>query len=349
MSFDQPIITPITLSSIFAMQKPSSNKGHQYSRVSNPTRNELEKKLATLENAQHASVFSSGSAAITTVMHLFHAGDRIICHQQLYEGSQRILKTMTEQFGLAITYLDLTEPEEALKQIKNPTSIKAIWFETVTNPLLEVMNIQKINKLAKKLNCLIISDNTLANPLQVKPLNQGADLVIESLSKIINGHSDVIAGMIATNNTTLANKIKTLQHTMGSILSPFDSFLILRSLSTLAIRNREQQKNAKRIVKKLRQHQKLKKVIYPGFGNITSFQLRNSREADKFITQLKTIKIAHSFGGTETVIQQPARMMDLDLSSPIKIKPDLFRLSIGLEKTKLIINDLNQALNSLLK
>ena len=357
------IVTPIHLSTIFAMQKPSSHEGFQYGRIGNPTRQILEDTLAHLHNANHAAVFSSGSAAMTAILATLKQGDNVACHDVVYEGTLRLLKRVFEKFGVTVRFTDFKQRTVVPNIFLAKT--KLVWIESPTNPLLDLLDIAHIANLAHNQGALLVVDNTFATPILQKPLALGADIVVESLTKGINGHSDAIGGVVVTDNSSFFSSIVFLQHTMGAILSPFDSFLILRGIKTLPIRMKHQQKNAKRIAAWLQSQTLIRTVHFPGLNNPSETQLLNRQmlgpgslisfnlRLDKikpfaFLSKLKLISIAHSLGGPETLIQQPTTMMDLSFTVEQKrrfgINDGFFRLSIGLEDLRDIINDLQQAL-----
>jgi len=353
------VVPPVHFSTIFAMETPSSSEGFQYGRVGNPTRSILEKSIADLHSANHACAFSSGSAAITTVLSTLNTGDHVICHRMVYEGTARLMVKVFTKFGVNVTFTDLTKPNLLHQALSKQT--KLIWIESPTNPLLEMLDIRTLANIAHTSNTLLIVDNTFATPIFQTPLLHGADIVVESLTKGINGHSDAMGGFIATNNEEIFRKIQFLQHTMGAVLSPFDCFLILRGIKTLFIRMRQQEKNARIIAKWLRKQSAIKNILFPffqqmnldkqmlGSGTMISFVINPKIVMPTiFLSKLKLITIAHSFGGPETLIQQPTTMMDLSFSKrqlqTWGITDNFFRLSVGLEDPKDTINDLKQAL-----
>jgi len=346
MNKNTAIIPPVCVSTIFAMETPFNDMAFQYSRVGNPTRKTLETTLAHLEEAKFCSVFSSGSSAISTFLLTLKPGDTVLCHTVMYEGTQRLFQKLFNQLNIRFQAVDMNNMT-LVKTMMKP-NIRWIFFESPTNPLVEVLNIQSICKLAHQHNVQVVVDNTLASPVIQKPLTLGADVVIESLSKAINGHSDVIGGLIATNNVSLSKKILFLQQTMGTVLSPIDCFLVLRGLKTLRIRTEAQQKSAREIFAFLSAHKNIANVNFPNNGSLLSFHIKQSIHPNTFLKRLRLITIAQSFGGTETVIQQPTRMMRLSLTKKeqnrLLINDSLFRLSIGLEHATDIISDLKQAL-----
>lgn len=340
------IIPSLCVSTIFPMRHPFSDTQFQYGRVGNPTRKRLEIVLAHLEAAQFCTVFSSGSSAIATFLLTLRPGDIVLCHTVMYEGTQRLFQTIFKKLAIHCVCVDMNNLATVESNIK--PNVKWIFFESPTNPLLETFNMQSICTIAHQHHIHVAIDNTLASPAVQKPLNLGADIVIESLSKAINGHSDVIGGLIATNSPTLHKKFVFLQQTMGAILSPFDCFLVERGLKTFEIRMKTQQKTARTIVSFLSKQKNIKKINFPNQGQIVSFHIKQSLNPTLFLKRLKRITIAQSFGGTETTIQQPTKMMHLSFTKAerkiFSIDDRLFRLSVGLENVQDIITDLREAL-----
>lgn len=338
------ITAPIHLSTVFAMKNPSSTKGFQYGRVGNPTRKLLEKTLADLHGCAFAAVFSSGSAAISSLFATLAKDDHVLCHEEVYEGTQRILEKIFKKFGLCFEFINMSDPENIKKRVTKKTKI--IFLESPTNPLLTILDIKNISKIAHQKNIMVVIDNTIATPIFQKPVGLGADVIIESLTKAINGHTDALGGVIATNNKRLFNEVKFIQHTLGAILSPFECFLILRGLKTLVIRMKTQQKNAEDAIKFLKQQRKASNIKHMGF--LISFKFQGSqKEITNFLKSLRLITIGHSFGGVESLIQQPTTMMNLSSQQEKIISSNLLRLSIGLEDSSDIIDDLKQALKSI--
>lgn len=328
-----PIIPPIILSTTMAQIIPEQSG---YSRVDNPTRLLLENDLAKLEKAKFALAFSSGSSAITNLLAILKSGDEIICHQEIYEGTLRLLLKVFSKFGIKVKLVDIRK----LKSVNQKT--RMIWLENVTNPTLQIIDVKKVCQKFKHKNLLIIVDNTFATPVFQNPLKLGADIVIHSLTKFINGHHDVTAGAIMLDNKKIFKQLKFLQHTIGAIPSPFDCFLIQRSLETLTIRMKQHQANAQKITDFLKSHPKISQVSFPGFSGLVSFWLKGGKQKTlKFLSNLKHIKIAHSLGGTQSTIMHPVSMMTLSMP----IDDNLIRLSVGLENHQNIINDLKQALS----
>jgi cystathionine gamma-lyase len=341
MTLSTPISPPITLSTTMAQNSPGQGG---YSRVDNPTRLLLERELAKLEKGRHALAFSSGSSAASTLLCLLKSNDHIICSQDIYEGTLRLLTHVFNKFNLEVSLVDFSNLDAVKSSIKPNT--KLIWFENITNPTLKQINVKPISDLVKNKGILTLVDNTFATPVFCNPLSQGADIVLHSLTKFIGGHHDVTAGALIVNDVKLFNKLKFLQHTIGATPSPFDCFQLLQHLKTLSIRMNQHCKNAKRVSTFLESESNISRVSFPGISGIVSFWIKTRPK--QFINKLTHIKIAHSLGGTESTILQPTSMMTWSLSksrlTKMGISNNLFRLSVGLENNQLIINDLKRAL-----
>lgn len=333
MSNLSPIVPLINLSTTMAQKIPEQGG---YSRVDNPTRLSLEKELAKLEKAKFALAFSSGSAAIMTILATLKAGDEVICHQEIYEGTLRLLTKVFSKLDVKVNLTDVNK----LKSVGQ--RVKIVWLENVTNPTLQIIDVKKICQRLKQKNLLIVVDNTFATPVFQNPLPMGADIVVHSLTKFISGHHDVTAGAIMLNDQKLFKQLKFLQHTVGAVPSPFDCFLIQRSLETLNLRMKQHQKNAQKVTDFLKTSSHVSQVSFPGFSGSVAFWIKgNKQKTLEFLAKLKHIKIAHSLGGTQSTIMHPASMMTLSLP----INDCLVRLSVGLEDDQIIINDLRQALS----
>lgn len=363
------IITPIDLSTIFAQKEPGEPE-FQYGRVHNPTRSVLEKTMAQLESGNFGLMFSSGQAAATTILSVFEKEDHIICSVDVYEGTIQLLEKVFKKFGIEFDIIEMTE-ENLRKSIRKNT--KLVWFETPTNPLLKIIDIKKVSEIAKEHKIKVLVDSSFATPILQEPLKLGADIVLHSLTKFINGHNDVTAGAIVLNDEELYEKLKFLQYTLGAVPSPIDCFLILRGLKTLSIRMKKHGENALKIAKFLENHKKIEKVIFPGleshtnhklakiqmngFGGVVSFCVKGDLKSTvKFLKNLRLISIAQSYGGAETVVQHPIKMMassfkSLNLSKEEVekkgITDNFLRLSLGLEDSNDLINDLKQALEKI--
>lgn len=330
-----PINIPVFLSTTF-VQKETSQWG--YSRVDDPTRLSIEKELAPLEGAKHSLAFSSGSSAIASLLMLFKSNDHVIFHKEIYEGTLRLAEKIFKNFGMKFDLVDLNNLKELKKAVKPSTRL--ILFESITNPNLETVNIEDVCRLAKKNRILTAVDNTIATPVFERPLKKDADFVIHSLTKFISGHHDVFGGAIMLNNSTLFKKLKFIQQTTGCVLHSLDCHLVSRGVKTLDIRMKRHTENARFIYVFLKNHNKIKKVSFPGKSGLISFIVNENINIESFLKKLSFIKIAQSFGGTETTILHPQSMMAFSFP----VGKNFFRLSVGLEVPQIIIKDLSNAL-----
>lgn len=362
-------ITPIHLSSTFA--KPnfeSTILGHGYSRLSNPTREVMEEKLGALENAGHTICYASGQAAeVAVILSFLKSGDEIICFDDIYGGTRRLLGQVFDSFGIKTHFIDLREIEN-IKNIFNE-SIKMIWFETPTNPFLSLCDIRAIVDFAKNENILTVLDNTFATPYLQKPLNFGVDIVVHSMTKYINGHSDSIAGAVCLNDSKLYERLRFVSNSTGMVLSPMDAYLNIRGIKTLALRMDRHCKNALFVANFLETHTKIKEVIYPGlptfkqydlaksqmkngFGGVVSVYLDTDYEGVKrFAKNLDIFILAESLGGAESLYGAPYFMshgsVDSSVKEKLNITPNLLRLSIGLEDENDLVEALDKALRAI--
>jgi len=355
-------IVPIYQTSTFTQEEIGKHKGYEYSRTGNPTRATLEECLASLENGKLGLVFSSGLAATAAVLSLLKTGDHVVAMDDLYGGTYRLFEKIYSPIGISFTYVDGTNPDEFKKAIKSET--KLIWLETPTNPLLKIADIKAISTITKSKNVLLAVDNTFASPYFQQPLNLGADIVVHSTTKYIGGHSDVIGGAVILNDTDLYEKIKFYQNAAGGVSGPFDSWLTLRGLKTLAIRMKEHEKNAIAVVNFLSKHRKVLSVNYPGlsshpqyelakkqmtgFGGMVSFQIKGGfEEANNFMKNLKVFALAESLGGVESLVSYPPKMTHASIPKEERekrgITDNLIRLSVGIEDTEDILNDIENA------
>lgn len=360
------VVAAIHLSSTFARANVDMpTNGYEYSRSLNPTRAALEKRLAALENAQFGLAFASGMAAETTLLlALMKANDHIIAFDDLYGGTKRLFnKVFLERFNLHFSFVDARKSEFIEKAIHSET--KMIWIESPTNPLLKLCDIKKMADLAKKHKLLLVIDNTFMSPYFQQPLALGADIVLHSTTKYINGHSDSVGGAMMLNDKKLFDQLQYTQNATGAILSPFDSYLVLRGTKTLGLRMRQHEKNAIKISHFLEKHAKIAKVIYPGlashpdhalakkqmtgFGGMISFELKGDvTHAKKFIENLKFFAVAESLGGVESLIEIPAIMTHASVPKEVRdeigLTETLIRVSVGIEHVDDLIQDLENAL-----
>jgi cystathionine gamma-lyase len=363
------VAMPIHLTSTYAREKVDvPTAGYEYSRTENPTRDALQMRLAALENAKYALAFSSGLGAETSlVLGLLKAGDHIVAFDDLYGGTRRLLtRVFQERFKIEVTYVDARDPKEVEKAIRTNTCL--VWLETPTNPLLKICDIREICRIAHSANATVVVDNTFMSPYFQQPLNLGADIVMHSTTKYINGHSDSIGGALMMNNNELYEKLKFVQNAAGAILSPFESYLILRSTKTLAVRMRQHQENAMQIARYLENHPKVVRVIYPGlesypqhelakaqmsgFGGMVSVELDVPLgKAKQFVESLKFFALAESLGGVESLVELPALMthasVPVDERKRIGLSDGLVRLSVGIENVEDLLSDIENALKTI--
>lgn len=357
------ISVPIYQTSTFVQEAPGVNRGFDYARTNNPTRQALEKIIAELEGGSIAAAFASGLAAIDAVVKLLKTGDEIVAVDDIYGGAFRLFTQVYEKFGISVKYVDATKAENVFDAITPKT--KLIWIETPTNPTLKISDIAAIAKIAKASNCLLCVDNTFASPALQKPLLLGADIVIHSATKYLGGHSDLIAGLVIAKDKELGEKIKFIQNASGAILSPFDSWLVIRGIETLPLRIKQHCLNAQQVAEFLEQHPEVDKVFYPGlkshvnhdiaakqskgFGGIVSFTLKNDTEeaAIQFVKSTQLFKLAESLGGIKSLLCHPANMTHKSIPAEKRraagVADSLIRLSIGLEEAEDLIRDLEQA------
>lgn len=354
---------PIYQTATYAHPAVGQSTGYDYSRLQNPTREQLEKIVASLEGGLDALAFSSGMAAITTLMEIFKPGDHIISEADLYGGSIRLFDHINQKNGIEFSRINFAEedPENYIKE-----NTKAIYIETPTNPMMNVIDIRKTAELAKKHNLLLIVDNTFLSPYFQRPFELGADIILHSGTKFLSGHNDTLVGFIVVNTPELSEKLRYIIKTTGAGLAPFDSWLVLRGIKTLPIRMEKAQENAQAIVEFLLQEKKVKNVYYPGipgtnnyevcksqasgFGSMLTFEVESKALALHILESLKLIPFAESLGGVETLITYPTTQTHADVPEEIRIKngitDSVLRLSAGIEDKKDLIADLKQAIDS---
>ncbi len=354
------IIPPVHLSTTFYQEIPGRHKGFEYSRTQNPTRRTLEEVLASLEDGNFALAFSSGCAATMAVLSILKTGDEIISSSDIYGGTYRIFEKILRQYGITTNYVFSNDPYE-IKDLLNERT-KIIWIETPSNPLLKLYSINDIASI-KRSNTILVVDNTFATPYFQRPLNHGADIVVHSSTKYLNGHSDVVGGAVITNNEDIYQRIKFYQNAAGAIPSPFDCFLTLRGIKTLSIRMERHFENARKVYNYLKNNRFIKKVYFPdiendeiykrqmaGFCGMISFEFGNDyAQTEMFLKSLKIIKNAESLGGIESLICIPSKMTHASLSYEERekrgITDNLLRLSTGIENAEDIIDDLSKAIS----
>lgn len=354
------ISVPIYQTSTFVQEAPGVNKGFDYARSGNPTRAVLESLIAKLENGTTGSAFASGLAAIDAVIKLLEAGDEILAVDDIYGGAFRMFTHVYQKFGITVRYTDTTSAENVLNNISSKT--KLIWIESPTNPTLKISDIQAISKIAKANGCLLCVDNTFASPALQQPLSLGADIVVHSATKYLGGHSDLIAGLVITKDQETGEKIRFIQNASGAILSPFDSWLVIRGIETLQLRVKQHCANAQEIAEFLDQHPAVEKVYYPGlknhvnhdvaarqakgFGGVVTFTLKNDtvEAATAFVTSTQYFKLAESLGGVKSLLCHPASMTHKSIPDEKRraagVADSLIRLSVGLEDVEDLIADL---------
>ncbi len=356
------VMTPVYLTSTYVQQELGKNKGYEYSRVSNPTRDALEQNIAALENGKHGMAFGSGMAAIDAIFRLLKPGDHVVVSHNVYGGTYRIGKMVLEDYGLQFDFVDTTNLDLVKKSIRKNT--KMIFIETPTNPTMEITDLTAIAMIAKKRRLISVADNTFATPYLQRPLDHGFDVVIHSLTKYLNGHSDMLGGMVVTSSAKITGRLRFLQKATGGILSPFDAWLCLRGTKTLPVRMERHGDSAMHIARWLVTQKKIKKVYYPGlpahpqyqlakrqmknFGGMISFELGSLAAAKQFLKRVRLCALAESLGGVETLISHPATMTHASIPPAIRRKigvtDGLVRISVGLEDVDDLIDDLTLAL-----
>ena len=363
------IMTPIYTSSTYVQESPGVHKGYDYSRSINPTRKALEACIADLEGSSYGYAFSSGMAACATVLEVLHSGDHVLAMDDLYGGTYRLFEDVRKRSaGLKFTFSDLSDLSTLKSSITSNT--KMIWVETPTNPLLKIVDLVGIAKFAKENNLISVCDNTFCSPYVQNPLELGFDIVVHSATKYLNGHSDLIGGVVVCSNQKpeLADQVLYIQNAVGSIMSPFDSFLLLRSLKTLAVRMERHCENAMKIASFLENHKAIEKVIYPGlkthphheiaskqmrgYGGMITLILKGGLDSAKsFLERTEIFSLAESLGGVESLIEHPAIMTHASIPPEIReeigISDGLVRLSVGIESLDDLIQDLEVALKDL--
>lgn len=356
------IMPPIYQTSTFVQSSPGEHKGYEYTRSHNPTRSRLEECLASLENAKHCLVTSSGLAASTLIMHMLPKGSKIICGDDVYGGTYRLFTKVFPDIH-EFHFVDTTDHKKLENEIQR-IKPALVWLETPTNPLLKISDIEIISGLAKKAGALTVVDNTFMSPFFQNPLTLGADLVIHSMTKFINGHSDVVGGAVMMNSDEIRDKLFYLQNAIGPSQSPFDSWLVLRGIKTLAVRMKAHERNATKLAYYLQEHSKVERVIYPGlkshpqhdiaqrqmkgFGGMITFFLKGGiEESRRFLENVKLFSLAESLGGVESLVDHPAIMTHASIPKEVReglgIYDNLIRLSVGIEDGDDLIADLEAA------
>jgi cystathionine beta-lyase/cystathionine gamma-synthase len=357
------VTVPIYPTSTFAQQELGKHKGYEYARVSNPTRTRLEQNLAALENGASAHVFSSGMAAVTALTQCFlKQGDHLLCGHNVYGGVPRLFNQVLANYGIEFSYVDTSDLDAVKKAMRRNTKI--VWVETPTNPLMVLTDIREVARVAHGSGAELVVDNTFMSPYFQRPLDLGADMVMHSTTKFLNGHSDGLGGVIAATKPAHAEKLAFMQKAAGAILSPFECWLVLRGVKTLAVRMVKHDENGRAVADFLRNHRKVKKVLYPGFadhpqhalarrqmtgfGSMITFETGSLRNAKKMLAKVRVCILGESLGGVETLISHPATMTHAALGEKgrkqIGLTDGMVRISVGIEDIEDLLADLDQAL-----
>ena len=358
------IMPPIYATSTYVQESPGVHKGYEYSRTQNPTRMAYERCIADLESGTHGFAFASGMAATGTILELVDTGSHIVAMDDLYGGTRRLFSGVRERSaGLNFSYADLSDLEAAAAALRDDTAM--VWIETPTNPMLKLVDLKAIVALAKKSGAIVVVDNTFATPYLQRPLELGCDIVMHSATKFINGHSDMVGGVVATSRDDLAERLAYLQNSIGSVSGPFDSFLALRGVKTLDVRMERHCRSALHIAEWLESHGNVESVVYPGleshpqhelakeqmpgFGGIVTFFINGDLgDARRFLERCKVFSLAESLGGVESLVDHPAIMTHASVPAKeraaLGISDTLIRLSVGIEAVDDLIADLDQAL-----
>jgi cystathionine beta-lyase/cystathionine gamma-synthase len=353
------VTVPIYQTSTYVQDAVGEHKGYDYSRVANPTRSALQECLASLESAEYGIAFSSGLGATTTVMHLLNPGDRVVLIADVYGGVYRMTSQVYEPKGYVFDYLPAADFDDLASNLDDRTRL--VWIETPSNPMLNIVDIKKAAEAAHAAGAILVVDNTFATPYLQRPLELGADIVVHSTTKYLGGHSDVIGGFAATNDPTIAERLYFLQKSLGAVPGPFDCWLVLRGIRTLAVRMRQHCRNAHAVAGWLSRHSRVERVLYPGlpehpghaiaarqmrdFGGMISFLAESEEEAVALVARTKIFQLAESLGGVESLIEHPARMTHASTAdAPFAAPRNLVRLSVGIESAEDLIADLEAAL-----
>ena len=356
------VTVPIYATSTYVQEEIGKHKGYEYARVSNPTRTRLEESLAALEGGIASRVFASGMAAINSVASLLKAGDHVVCGHNLYGGTPRLFNQVWADFGLEFSYVDTTDPKHIAHAIRKHTRL--VFIETPTNPLMALTDIRAVSEVCRRKKIDLVVDNTFMSPYFQQPITLGADLVVHSTTKFLNGHSDGLGGVVICTRSDQADKLAFLQKAAGAILSPFECWLVLRGVKTLAVRMQQHDRNGRRVAEFLARHKKVKKVFYPGlpdhpqhelarrqmsgFGSMITFETGSLSKANKMLRRVRVCSLAESLGGVETLISHPATMTHAAYGEKgrkaIGITDGMVRISVGIEDVEDILLDLDQAL-----
>ena len=357
------VVVPIYQTSTFAQDAVGKHKGYEYSRTRNPTRTALEACIAALEGGRHGLAFASGMAAETVIMHLLEPGDHTVAVDDLYGGTYRLFRRVLEPTGLSFSFVDGSDLQAVERALTERT--RMVWVESPTNPLLKLVDIEAVSRLAHARQALLVVDNTFMSPYFQRPLALGADIVVHSATKYLGGHSDVIGGALVVNREDLAERLAFLQNALGGVPGPLDAWLVLRGLKTLAIRMREHDRNARLVAAFLSEHPKVARVFYPGlpsnpqrelarrqmsgFGGMISFEVKGGLDpARRVVERTQLFTLAESLGGVESLIELPAAMTHSSIPAETRrahgVADGLVRLSVGIEDVADLISDLDRAL-----
>src|SRR6201997_3825474 len=359
------VTVPIFATSTYVQEEIGKHKGYEYARVSNPTRDRVETNLAALEGGAAARVFSSGMAAIHAIVNTLKSGDHVVCGNDLYGGTPRLFNQVMSDFGLGFSYVDTSDAENVQRAIRKNT--RMVYVETPTNPLMRLSDLASISAICRRKKVVLVVDNTFMSPYFQQPLELGADLVVHSTTKFLNGHSDGLGGVVVCAQQEHADKLAFLQKAAGAILSPFECWLILRGVKTLAARMEIHDRSGRIVADFLSRHQRVKAVFYPGladhpqhalakrqmsgFGSMITFETGSLKNANKMLKKVRVCSLAESLGGVETLISHPATMTHAALGEKgrkaIGITDGLVRISVGIEDVEDILDDLDQALNAI--
>jgi cystathionine beta-lyase/cystathionine gamma-synthase len=356
------VAVPIYPTSTYVQQELGKNKGYEYARVSNPTRTRLEENLAALEGGVASRVFASGMAAINAICTMYKSGDHVVCGNDLYGGVPRLFNQVLANFGMEFTYVDTSEAKNVERAIRKNT--RAVYIETPTNPLMSLSDIAAISQVCRRKKVELVVDNTFMSPYFQQPIALGADMVVHSTTKFLNGHSDGLGGVVVCTTQDQSEKLAFVQKAAGAILSPFECWLVLRGVKTLAVRMEQHDRSGRMVAEFLARHKKVKKVFYPGlpehpqhdlaqqqmtgFGSMITFETGSRSNANQMLKEVRVCSLAESLGGVETLISHPATMTHAALGEKgrreIGITDGLVRISVGIEDVEDIMDDLDQAL-----
>lgn len=357
------VMTPIFQTSTYAQKSPGEHTGFEYSRTGNPTRQAYETCVAALEGGKHGLAFSSGMAAIDCILHTLKSGDHIVSCDDVYGGTFRIFDKVYKQLGIEVTFVDLSDLNKAEAAFQSNT--KLLWMESPTNPLLKILDIKKLTALAKSKGARSVVDNTFMSPYFQQPLKLGADFVVHSVTKYMNGHSDVVGGIVVVNEDSLKDDLAFYQNSVGAIPGPMDCFLVMRGLKTLHVRMAQHERSAMEVARFLEAHNKVERVVYPGleshpqhtiakeqmsgFGGMITFFLKGGlSESREFLEKVRLFTLAESLGGVESLIEHPAIMthasIPVETRQALGIHDNLVRVSVGIEDVRDLLEDLEQAL-----